>query len=45
VHTRTLRITDTKLKKMLVHEVPIDDVKVGVWCAMSASRITGPIFP
>ena len=30
---------------MLVHEVPIDDVKVGVWCAMSASRITGPIFP
>ena len=24
---------------MLVHEVPIDDVKVGVWCAMSTSRI------
>jgi len=29
---------------VLVYEVPIDDVKVGVWCAMSASRITGPIF-
>jgi len=25
--------------------VSIDDVKVGAWCAMSASRITGPIFP
>jgi hypothetical protein len=29
---------------VLVDEVPIDDVKVGVWCAMSASRITGAHF-
>jgi len=29
---------------MLVHRVPIDDVKVGVWGGMNANRITGPIF-
>jgi len=29
---------------LLVHKVPIDDVKAGVWCGMSARRITGPIF-
>jgi hypothetical protein len=29
---------------MLVYEVPIDDVKVGALCAMSASSITGHIF-
>lgn len=26
---------------ILIHEVPLRDV--GVWCAMSAARITGPI--
>lgn len=25
-------------------EVPLHDVKVGVWCAISASRVIGPIF-
>jgi hypothetical protein len=34
----------SKENPMVVHEVPTDDVYVGVWCAMSASRITGPNF-
>jgi hypothetical protein len=24
---------------MLIYEVPLDDVDVGLWCAMSAARI------
>jgi hypothetical protein len=29
---------------MFIHEVPLRDVKFGVWCAMSATRIIGPVF-
>jgi hypothetical protein len=29
---------------MLIHEVPLRDVKVGVWCAMSATSVIGLIF-
>ena len=29
---------------MLIQEVPLHGVQVGVWCAMSATRIIGPIF-
>jgi hypothetical protein len=29
---------------MLIHKVELRDIKFGVWCAMSATRITGPIF-
>jgi hypothetical protein len=25
-------------------EVPLHDQKIGVWCAITASRIAGPIF-
>jgi hypothetical protein len=28
----------------LIHEVPHHLVKVGVWCAVSARRIVGPVF-
>jgi hypothetical protein len=28
----------------LIHEVPPHDIKVGMWCAMNAKQITGPIF-
>lgn len=28
----------------VIHETPLYDEKVGVWCAVSASRIVGPIF-
>jgi hypothetical protein len=28
----------------ITHEVPLDPVKVGVWCAASARRIVGPVF-
>jgi hypothetical protein len=28
----------------LIHEVPLHDVKVGVWCAVNAKRIIGPIL-
>jgi hypothetical protein len=27
-----------------IHEVPLHDVKIGVWCAISAHRITGPEY-
>ena len=27
-----------------IHEVPLHDVKIGVWCAISGRRIIGPIF-
>ena len=29
---------------MLTHGIPEDDVKVGVWCVMSATRIVWYIF-
>jgi len=29
-----------------IHPVPLCDVRVGVWCAMSANRINAPVsFP
>lgn len=28
----------------LIHEIPLHDAKVGVWCAITAQRIIGPIF-
>jgi hypothetical protein len=28
----------------LIHELPLHYEKIGVWCAISAHRITGPIF-
>jgi hypothetical protein len=28
----------------LIHEVPLQPVKVGVWCTVSATRIVGPAF-
>jgi hypothetical protein len=27
-----------------IHEVPLHDVKIGVWCAISAHRIIGSVF-
>jgi hypothetical protein len=27
-----------------IHEAPLHDVKIGVWCAISAHRIIGPVF-
>ena len=29
---------------MLIHEVPLHDVMVGVWCAMSAAKLIGLIL-
>jgi len=29
---------------MLIHEVPLHDDNVDVWCAMSATKVIGPIF-
>jgi len=29
---------------MCIHEVPLHDVKAGVWCATSATMITGTFF-
>jgi hypothetical protein len=28
----------------LMHEQPLQDKKIGVWCAVSGTRIIGPIF-
>ena len=28
----------------VIHESPLHPVKIGVWCAISAQRIVGPIF-
>jgi len=29
---------------MLIYEVPLDDIEVGLWCAMGAARIIELIF-
>ena len=45
VGARNLRIRVLVcINSMFIHEVPLRDVKLGVWCAMSATRIIGPIF-
>lgn len=31
-------------KPDIVHEMPLHDLKIGVWCAVNAYRIIGPIF-
>ncbi|PSN40865.1 hypothetical protein C0J52_20149, partial [Blattella germanica] len=28
----------------IVQEVPLHPIKIGVWCAVSARRIIGPVF-
>jgi hypothetical protein len=27
-----------------VHHIPLNDIKIGLWCAVRARQITGPIF-
>lgn len=43
VNSQNTRYWDTE-NPNLVHEVPLHDAKVGVWCAVSGRRIIGPIF-
>ena len=40
------RATGTDLQKIpvLLHEVPLHDTKVSVWCAMTTTRKTGTTF-
>ena len=28
----------------VIHETPLHDLKIGVWCAVSGTKIVGPIF-
>jgi hypothetical protein len=30
---------------MLIQKMPLDDARIGVWCAVSTTRITGHLFP
>jgi hypothetical protein len=32
------------LENVEIHELPLHDEKIGVWCAMSAHTVIGPIF-
>jgi hypothetical protein len=43
VNAQNSRIWDTKNPHVL-HQRPLHDIKVGVWCAVSAWRVIGPIF-
>jgi hypothetical protein len=27
-----------------LHEVPLHDLKLGIWCAISVQKVTGPMF-
>jgi hypothetical protein len=36
--------TGVLLFHILIHEVPFNDVKVGVWCAVNEKRIISPKF-
>jgi hypothetical protein len=31
-------------KSKIIHELPLYEERIGVWCAINAHRITGPIF-
>lgn len=42
-HLSELMNPQTK-RFMLIHKVTSHDVHLGMWCAMSANRITGPIY-
>ena len=43
ITTRKIReLSDGNDSPMLIHEMPLYDVMFGVWCAVSATRITGP---
>ena len=28
----------------VIYETPLNDLKIGVWCAVSGTKIVGPIF-
>jgi hypothetical protein len=44
--TQSHRITDAVLREspMVVHRGLLNDIKVGIWCARSATRITGAVI-
>jgi hypothetical protein len=43
VNAHNSRIWDTENPHVL-HQRPLHDIKVGVWCAVSTRRVIGPIF-
>jgi hypothetical protein len=43
VNAQNSRTWDTENPHVL-HQRPLHDIKVGVWCAVSAQRVIGPIF-
>jgi hypothetical protein len=43
VNARNTRIWNDKYPHS-VHQIPLHDTKIGVWCAVSARQIIGPIF-
>jgi len=43
VHSQNTRYWAAK-DPHLVHEQPLQDKKIGVWCAVLGTRISGPIF-
>jgi hypothetical protein len=43
VNAQNSRVCDTENPRVL-HQRPLHDIKVGVWCAVSARRVIGPIF-
>jgi hypothetical protein len=43
-HRSELMNSQSKWFPMLIHKVTSHDVHLGMWCAMSANRITGPIY-
>jgi hypothetical protein len=43
-HLSELMNSQSKMFPMLIHKVTSLDVHLGIWCAMNANRITGPIY-
>ena len=43
VHSQNSRYWDIE-NPHVIHEAPLHDQKVGVWCAVTARRVIGPIF-